>query len=85
MNVRRLKMWRDQHRSMMNSAIVAVKSRQPYSPFSDELTNYEPAQIEQGEIRFKRLLDSKFQIDRRSSADLEEKRVGKETSPYGFP
>lgn len=85
MNVRRLKMWRDQHRPMMNSAIVAVKSRQPYSPFSDELTSYERAQIEQGEIRFKRLLDSKFQIDRHSLADIGEKRVGKETSPYGFP
>ncbi|EEW05523.1 aldehyde dehydrogenase-related protein [Vibrio mimicus VM603] len=85
MNVRKLKVWRKQHAQMLESAVAAVISRQPFSPFSDELTSYDKASIDEGERQFERLQGARFKVDPGVGPDLTGTRIGAEMSPYGFP
>ncbi|EGB96591.1 MULTISPECIES: aldehyde dehydrogenase family protein [Pseudomonas] len=84
MNARKLKAWQAQHGPLLEAAIEAVRTRQPFSPFSDELGDYDSAQIEQGESRFRRLLDAPFHVTPQVPADVDPRWAGGERSPYGF-
>ncbi|MGE8411503.1 MAG: aldehyde dehydrogenase family protein [Pseudomonas sp.] len=84
MNARKLKAWRAQHAPMLEAASEAVRTRRPYSPFSDELADYDRAQVEQGESRFRRLLDAPLHTTPQVSTEPDQRWAGSERSPYGF-
>ena len=63
MNMRKLKAWREQHSPLLAAAMSAVHTRQPYNPFSDELADYDPALVYQGEKKFNALLGSAFRLE----------------------
>lgn len=84
MNVRKLKAWREQHGPMLAQAVDAVRTRQLFSPFSDELTDYDTALIEQGKKKFNGLLGMPFNVEPGVDNGAGAKRSGAERSPYGF-
>ncbi|WP_237720901.1 hypothetical protein [Pseudomonas asplenii] len=84
MNARKLKAWQAQHATMMCQAVEATRTRQPYQPYSDEMVDYNNAQIEQGAYRFKRLLGAPFNIGPEPQFGDQVRWAGSERSPYGF-
>ncbi|WP_194792054.1 aldehyde dehydrogenase family protein [Pseudomonas sp. UFMG81] len=84
MNLRKLKDWRERHGPMLAAASAAVRTRQPYSPFSDDLGDYDPKLIEQGEKKFTSLLGTAFNIEPGVVDGTGGRRAGAERSPYGF-
>ncbi len=84
MNARKLKAWQAQHATMMCQAVEATRTRQPYQPYSDEMVDYNNAQIEQGAYRFKRLLGAPFNIGPEPQFGDHVRWAGSERSPYGF-
>ncbi|MBC3437738.1 aldehyde dehydrogenase family protein [Pseudomonas sp. BW16M2] len=84
MNLRKLKAWREQHGPMLLAATAAVRTRQPFSPFSDDLTDYDAKLIEQGEKKFNSLLGNPFTVEPGVVDGAADRRAGAERSPYGF-
>lgn len=84
MNMRKLKAWREQHGPLLAAAMSAVRTRQPYNPFSDELADYDPALVYQGEKKFNALLGSAFRLEPGVIDVSSTRYAGAERSPYGF-
>ncbi|WP_028634613.1 aldehyde dehydrogenase family protein [Pseudomonas parafulva] len=84
MNSRKLKAWQAQHAAMLHQALEATRTRKPYQPYSDEMVDYDNAQVEQGAYRFKRLLGAPLHIEPQPQCRSQEHWAGSERSPYGF-
>lgn len=84
MNLSKLEVWRELHKSMLDNAVDAARTRQSFSPFSDELSDYDPALIWQGEEKFNAMLGTAFNI-KPDEIEVDGVRwAGAERSPYGF-
>ncbi|EHD22120.1 dehydrogenase [Brenneria sp. EniD312] len=85
MNIKKINIWRTRHANLLEKAVTAVNSREPFNPFPDDLSFYDKSSIQKGEIQFRQLLGSRFEMEHREKWILNDKRISPEISPYGFP